>query len=327
MKKYLIISLMAVVAATLMFTGACRHEPIDGPPVIPPDECDTINVTYTGTVFPILDQNCVSCHSGDTPEGGLDFTNYATVAFVAENGALLGAIRHDEGFSNMPPVGEKLSDCDISKIEIWVRDTTFTEPPGGIPCDPDTTYFQNTILPLLQSSCALSGCHDAATAQDGVILNNYANIMETGDVRPGRPGNSDLYEVITDDDPDKRMPPPPRNPLTPEQIQSVFDWIMQGALNNYCDDIDCDTTNISFSGTVWPIIQNRCFGCHSGASPSGGIRLESHANLVAVANSGELMGAIRHEAGFSPMPQNGQKLSDCNITQIQLWVNDGTPDN
>jgi hypothetical protein len=327
MKKYLLISILAFVAATLMFTGACRHEPIDGPPVIPPDDCDTSNVTYQGTVFPILDQHCLSCHSGDTPEGGLDFTSYATVAFVAENGNLLGAIRHEDGFSNMPPVGEKLSDCDIRKIEIWVRDTTFAEPPGGIPCDPDTVYFENHILPLLQSSCAIAGCHDQNSAADGVILTDYNNIINTGDVEPLDPEDSDLYEVLVDDDPDDRMPPPPRNPLTSGQIQLVYTWIAQGALNNYCDEIDCDTLNVTFSATVWPIIQNRCFGCHSGASPSGGISLQNHSDLVAVANSGQLMGTIRHEPGYAAMPQNGQKLSDCNITQIQLWINDGMPDN
>ncbi|MBE0661216.1 MAG: hypothetical protein IH597_02010 [Bacteroidales bacterium] len=327
MKKHLIISLLAAIVAALLFTAACRHEPIEGPPVNPPDDCDTTNITFAGTIMPLLDQYCISCHVGATPEAGLDFTDFSAIAFVAQNGALLGSIRHEEGFTNMPAVGDKLSDCDIRKFEIWVRDTTFTEPPVGIPCDPDTVYFQNTILPLLQSSCALSGCHDVATAQNGVILNNYENIMETGDVRPGRPGSSDLYEAITESDPRDRMPPPPMSPLNVAQREAIFNWIMQGALNNYCDDIDCDTLNVTFSGTVWPVIQNRCFGCHNGASASGGIRLENHANLVTVANSGQLMGAIRHDQGFSPMPQNGQKLSDCNITQIQLWINDGTPAN
>ena len=37
-------------------------------------------------------------------------------------------------------------------------DTTQTNP-----CSPDTVYFQNEVLSLIVSSCAKSGCHDAAT--------------------------------------------------------------------------------------------------------------------------------------------------------------------
>lgn len=289
------------------------------------DECDTLNVTFPGTVVPIFEQYCLSCHSGDSPSGGIDLEDYSVVAQLAENGTLLGSIRHEPGYSPMPQGQAMLSECNISKIEIWIRDTTFTEP--GIPCDPDTVYFQNIVLPLLQSSCGVIGCHDPGTAQDGVILTDYQNIVSTAGVIPGDPTESELYEVLIDPDPDKRMPPPPRNPLTGEQITSVYQWIAQGALNNYCDEINCDTVNVTFSETVFPIIQNRCLGCHSGSSPSGGISLETHADIVAVANSGALMGAIRHEPGYSQMPQNGAKLSDCNIAQIQKWIDDGTPDN
>lgn len=325
-KNYFVIFFLTSIVTVFLFFGACKHEPVAGP-VLPPDECDTLNVTYTGTVYPILNQNCISCHSGASPSAGLDFTNYETIAIIAENGSLLGVIRHEQGFSPMPQNSAKLSDCDIAKFEIWIRDTTFVIPPVGIPCDPDTVYFQNTILPLLQSSCALSGCHDAASASDGVILTDYDKIMSTAGVRPFNADGSNLYEVMVEDDPDKRMPPPPRNPLTTEQTNAVYKWIMQGAKNNYCDDVECDSLNVTYSATVWPIIQNRCYGCHSGGSPSGGISLENHANLVALANSGQLMGAIRHDQGYSPMPKNGAKLSDCNISQIQKWINDGTPNN
>jgi hypothetical protein len=293
----------------------------------PPLPCDTVNVSYPGTIYPLLSQYCLSCHSGSTPEGGLNFENYEDVAFVAQSGQLLGAIKHESTYSAMPPNGIMLSDCDISKFEIWIRDTTFTEPePGGIPCDPDTVYFQNTILPLLQSSCGTIGCHDPGTATERIILTDYQNIMNSDIITPGNPRNSDLYEVITETDPDKIMPPPPNAALTAEQKNAVFIWIQQGALDNYCDQL-CDTVNVTYAETVWPIVQGRCFGCHNGPSPQGGISLDNYENIVAVANTGKLMGSIKHEPGFSPMPQNGAKLSDCNITQIQKWINDGTPNN
>jgi hypothetical protein len=105
----------------------------------------------------------------------------------------------------------------------------------GNPCHPDTVYFERDILPLLRSSCAKAGCHDAATAMDGVILDTYADVIATGDVRSGRPDNSDLFEVLVEDKPEKRMPPPPLPTLSNDQIEMVRTWILQGADNLSCD--------------------------------------------------------------------------------------------
>ncbi|MFM7725701.1 MAG: c-type cytochrome domain-containing protein, partial [Flavobacteriales bacterium] len=85
---------------------------------------------------------------------------------------------------------------------------------GANSCDPDSAYFENDIAPLLNTNCAKSGCHDPITHAEGIRLNTYANVMNSGIIDPGNPGNSDLIEVITDTDPDKIMPPPPANPMT-----------------------------------------------------------------------------------------------------------------
>lgn len=211
-------------------------------------------------------------------------------------------------------------DPDIAGIPI--------EPPLLIEnCDPDTVYFQNEILPLLISSCGVIGCHDPGTATEGVILTNYASIMQTAEVRPGQPDESDLYEVLTEDDPEDRMPPSPRQSLSLEQIAKIEKWILQGAKNNVCFTNNCDTIAVSYSNHIDPLIQNTCVGCHSGNDPSGGIVLSNYDGVVQVALSGRLLGSVRHEAGFSAMPKNGNKLTDCQITQIKNWIENGTPDN
>ncbi|HOW24555.1 MAG TPA: hypothetical protein PK711_02705 [Bacteroidales bacterium] len=206
-------------------------------------------------------------------------------------------------------------------------DTSGNQPPVGIPCDPDTVYFANTIGPLLLASCGVAGCHDAGTAQDGVVLTDYAQILSTAGIKPGNPTDSELYEVITENDPEKIMPPPPRGALTSEQIDLIYKWILQGAKNNSCSQTECDTINITYALTVRPILQNSCLGCHSGAAPSGGIRLETHSDVLAVVNNGKLLGTIRHEQGYSAMPKNGAKLDACYITQIEKWIKNGAPNN
>lgn len=196
-----------------------------------------------------------------------------------------------------------------------------TEMNTGIPCDPDSVYFTNQIFPILKSNCAISGCHGDGSMEDDVELSSYENIINTADIEAFNADKSDLYKAITETDLEDRMPPQPANGLSAEQIALIKKWIDQGALNNGCDD--CDSTNISFSLFVSPFITNNCQGCHSGGEPSGGILLTNYDQIKNQAVNGNLLGVITHEAGFVPMPYNQQKLDDCKIEQIRLWVENG----
>ncbi len=89
----------------------------------------------------------------------------------------------------------------------------------------------------------------------------------------------------------------------------------------------CNTENVSFSEEIWPVVSSNCISCHSGASASGGLPMGNYAEWVDAIEGGRVMGALRHESGFSPMPKGGGKLSDCNISKIESWIADGMPDN
>ncbi|HSI91455.1 MAG TPA: c-type cytochrome domain-containing protein [Adhaeribacter sp.] len=202
-----------------------------------------------------------------------------------------------------------------------------TDPGNPNPCDPAKVYFQRDILPILLSNCTMSGCHNATDRRDGVNLTSYASVMATADVRPGNPGNSDLYEAITENDVRKRMPYQ-LPPLPAAQIDLIRRWIQQGALDETCSNSTCDTTNVTFTATIKPLVQNNCQGCHSGgAAASGGLDFTTHGGLAAVALNGRLEGAVTHATGFSPMPKNGNKLNDCQIAQIRKWISNGAPNN
>lgn len=67
-------------------------------------------------------------------------------------------------------------------------------------------------------------------------------------------------------------------------------------------------------------MQKYCNGCHSGSSPQGNIQTASYTALKALAAKSSFMGSIRHLSGFSPMPQNAAKLSNCQIDQIDKWI-------
>ena len=193
---------------------------------------------------------------------------------------------------------------------------------SGRQCNVDSVYFTNDILPLLGSNCAMSGCHDATSRQNGVVLTNYTNIMK--EVDAGRASNSKLYKILIEKDQD-RMPPLPKSALTADQLAKIRTWINQGAKNNYCDR--CDTTNSKFSTAISPILQSRCQGCHNPSNLSGGIDLSTYPGAASVGLNGKLYGTVNHTTGYSPMPKSANKIPDCEIKQIKKWIDAGVPNN
>jgi cytochrome c553 len=78
-------------------------------------------VSYKTDVSPIITNNCLSCHSTQSKQGGIDLEGHTQLKKYASNGGLLGTIKHTSGFSKMPQGASKLSDCNIAKIEKWVN--------------------------------------------------------------------------------------------------------------------------------------------------------------------------------------------------------------
>jgi hypothetical protein len=90
----------------------------------------------------------------------------------------------------------------------------------------------------------------------------------------------------------------------------------------------CDTTNVTYSGKVVPILANNCLSCHSNAtaaSAGGNIALENFADVSSQAAS--ISAAINHTGPLSPMPKNGSKLKACLISTFDIWVRNGKPNN
>lgn len=209
-------------------------------------------------------------------------------------------------------------------------DVVIPEPPAGGGGGTGGTgnnlvCFESEILPIFQSNCAKSGCHDAASHNEGYVLDSYNNIIRDG-IRPGRATNSKIYKVLFETGNDK-MPPPPNPDLTAEQKALIGRWINEGALNTTNCSTGCDTLNFTFNSNIKPILINNCTGCHGGSAPDNNMDFTTYAGVRPVALNGKLLGAITHAPGFSPMPKNAAKLSDCHITQVRKWIEAGAQDN
>jgi len=181
--------------------------------------------------------------------------------------------------------------------------------------------FEQEVLPIFQANCALSGCHNTIDRQDGYDLSTYGGVLQAG-ITPDDYRSSKVYEVLVKPSGNAEMPPKPYTRLSDAQITTIALWIEQGALNttNCGNNAACDTTNVTFSGSVQPIIQTYCTVCHSGNPPQGDVDLSTYAGVKARIAGNTLVGVIEHQSGFSPMPKGGNKLSDCNIAKIKKWV-------
>jgi hypothetical protein len=89
----------------------------------------------------------------------------------------------------------------------------------------------------------------------------------------------------------------------------------------------CDTSNVTYSLTIAPLMQASCNSCHSTTGASGGWITDTYAGMNVIALNGKLYGAVNQSSGFSPMPKGSGKMSECTISQIKTWVNSGSPNN
>lgn len=215
--------------------------------------------------------------------------------------------------------------CTHQNVEVT---PVVPQQPIDSPDNPTDTAlcFERDILPIFIANCAQSGCHDAASRQEGYEFTSYATITSKK-FRPGDLDETELFKKISDHDEDDRMPPPPFPRLTDTQVGLVRRWILIGAPNTTGCKSSCDTNNFAFTAGIQPILNQHCRGCHSSAAPSAGIALDNYAGVRAVALDGRLLGAIRRETGFTAMPQGAAKLSDCKIRQVEKWVAGGAVNN
>jgi len=92
--------------------------------------------------------------------------------------------------------------------------------------------FDDNVLPILKDKCV--ACHNPDKKRGGVVLNNYAKIMEGGSagalVKPGDPDNSLMFQLLSH----QREPAmPPNSPMIPNDlVATVRQWITDGALEN-----------------------------------------------------------------------------------------------
>ena len=288
-------------------------------------------ICFENEVLPIFQNSCgiSNCHDAATAEDDLIYVDYNTIMASISPGnafdskayqAIISLFEHP-----MPPAAP-LSQEARTLIQIWIDQgakNTSCINDSIVQIVYDTSAcFSRDILPILMSSCGISNCHDETSHEDDIILTNYNFVMTSDDelVIPYSASNSEMIEVLTETG-DDLMPPPPYLPLTNAQIAKIKEWINNGATNDECQSL-CDTSVFTFSDAIAGIIENNCKGCHSGASPSAEINLTNYNQVKSIADDGSLIEVLNTKP---LMPPSG--LTQCEIHQIEKWVESGSQNN
>ena len=95
----------------------------------------------------------------------------------------------------------------------------------------------------------------------------------------------------------------------------------------------CDSTNVSYSKTIVPIINNNCVRCHAtnvANNLGGGNILDNYTsikNWTDTTSSFNLYTDVSTQPAGDRMPKGGPYLSSCDIAKIRIWLYEGAPNN
>jgi hypothetical protein len=88
------------------------------------DLCDTESISYENDIATIIVENCISCHSGESPSASLDLSDLELLtasALNSGNRGLLNRIERSEGQVGAMPTSYRLTQCQIDQINAWVE--------------------------------------------------------------------------------------------------------------------------------------------------------------------------------------------------------------
>jgi len=192
-------------------------------------------------------------------------------------------------------------------------------------CSEGIISFKFQVHPILVSNCAQSGCHNSKDREDGVDVETYEEVIK--EVRVGDAARSEHYRSITRNPNHRKfMPERPRDPLLASEIQIIGDWINQGAENTDCIT-PCTSTATSFSKDIQPLFKLYCYGCHQAGDKQGAVSMEDYEHILDFVRDGSLLGSMKHDNAYVAMPLYLEKMTDCQIAQVENWIIEGAQNN
>ena len=87
------------------------------------------------------------------------------------------------------------------------------------------------------------------------------------------------------------------------------------------------TFKIAYNPEVKDFMQFHCTGCHDTGNDKSDVDFDTYAELKAAIDNGSILGVIKHESGWEPMPQSFPKLVNEEVKFLEDWIDNGLPEN
>jgi len=100
----------ALIFALAFLLASCASKKADV--ASPTVDCST--VTYSATVVPIINANCISCHGAGSTDG--DYTTYAGLKLKVDNGTFANRVFQIKDM----PQNSALTVDDLKRLQCWV---------------------------------------------------------------------------------------------------------------------------------------------------------------------------------------------------------------
>ena len=105
--------------------------------------------------------------------------------------------------------------------------------------------YETEIQPIFNNNCG--NCHIGGSS-GGVNLSSYQNVMDSDIITPFDADDSELYDLITENNGGGDDMPPGNAELSDEQIILIETWINEGALPEEDSGDSCDVDSGDVNG-------------------------------------------------------------------------------
>ena len=228
---------------------------------------------------------------------------------------------------------------------------------GGAGPVPGGVSFNKEVAPILTARCL--GCHGDNNPKAGLRMDTFAGMKQGGQDGPlliaGNAAASLIVQKIAA--PGQGRMPPRGDPLKPEEIAKIEQWVNQGARFDGKDEsakigtggpgeVALDKQgppvsvakatgkeSVSFSKQVAPFMVNLCVNCHSGANPRGGLALDTFEKLMRGGKSGRVvlpgnlkdsrLWQLAGEQDPIKMPPGQALITRTNWNNLKTWIEEG----
>ncbi len=197
---------------------------------------------FASHILPILRENCLQCHSGDSPQAELSLQTVDDILRGGKSGPAVVLRKPVESplltmvsSGAMPMGGKPLGKQEIALIRNWIENGAHGDTPGSSePAKAATRVTEREVMATILGAKCLS-CHGRRRQEANLDLRTRESLLRGGKsgpaIVPGDPANSLLVRRIVTGE----MPPPELQEefsvrgLTSDELEKLRSWLAAGA--------------------------------------------------------------------------------------------------